>query len=76
MIIVDDGSKDRTSEIGLQYTNKFGSEKVDINDPVVGGVDFDVFFCNNGVIFLSLFFYISAFNILIDSADLEISFWF
>ena len=43
MIIVDDGSKDKTSEIGLQYTNKFGSEKVGLNNAVVGGVDFDVF---------------------------------
>ena len=30
VIIVDDGSKDKTTEIGLKYTKKFGSNKVKI----------------------------------------------
>lgn len=28
MIIVDDGSKDKTTEVGLDYSKKFGCDKV------------------------------------------------
>ena len=28
MIVVDDGSKDKTSEVAMKYTQKYGDDKV------------------------------------------------